>query len=107
MTVSNGMKPDPELTAAVLQRIADEQFSDPASDDLTVPLAIENAEKDARLLAQAARIERLEAALRPFAALGADYPCPHEMRHEMAEVFVTIAQLRNAYAALNQDINEQ
>lgn len=44
--------------ASALDRIAAQQFADPASDDLTVPLAIENAEKDAliarlRLEAQA------------------------------------------------------
>lgn len=46
---------DSELTAAVLRRIADEQSSDPASDDLTVPLAIECAEKDAEIT----RLKRL------------------------------------------------
>ena len=38
-----------EMTAAALARIAAQQSSDPATDDLTVPLAIECAEKDVEI----------------------------------------------------------
>lgn len=37
------------VSGAVLERIAAEQNADPASDDLTVPLAIELAEKDVEI----------------------------------------------------------
>lgn len=48
-----------QATADVLERIARERFSDPATDDLTVPLAIELAERGAEIASLKARNEAL------------------------------------------------
>jgi hypothetical protein len=54
--------------ADVIERVACEHSSDPSTDDLTVPLAIECAEKDAeiaRLRKEIARLMNLACALSP------------------------------------------
>lgn len=48
-----------EMTAAALARIAAHQSSDPETDDLTVPLALECAEKDAEIERLQAAVERM------------------------------------------------
>lgn len=81
-------------TIAILNRIAAAEHADPASDDLTIPLAIENADL-------AAEIGRLRAALMPFvtAANDADgYKDNHPIGCDpcMALDGLTVGDLRRA-----------
>lgn len=93
---------DPELITATLQRIAAAELSDPASDDLTIPLAIENGEL-------MGKIQELRAALKPLAALSLwsdEYPdCQTDF--VTAGNLFTVAQIKAARAALEQKAAKQ
>jgi DnaJ-class molecular chaperone len=61
------MYQDHPPAATVLERIAAENLSDPATDDLTVPLSVELAKVQVERNAALRHVERLTAALRKIA----------------------------------------